>query len=417
MRRHGLIYGAVSALGAGALVWVLLPATQAVAQLDNNACEVLVAGQHYTAGEVCVTQTGTSTISVTFTTTTPWVMTSVHLAVATSLKGIPQANGNPIPGRFPYSYTTTGTFTTYTFTVGTLTPGGTYDIAAHAVVWNKTSEQTVTAVSSTTTQITGASTGSYSSATGAGSTSGTAALADQPTNYPQCTFTTTLGGTSVWNSGIGSTWSKAFTAAGANWIWNTAGTIPTGREITGQVVTFVQTVDVPGLPVSGTLDITADNAYRAYLNGTEVGQARVGTGFPTTLMAQPTGAAAPQTGTWGVASQGWQSVGSYAFTPTMGQNMLRVQAANEYMSGGTTYTGTWYPADHYLGWNGSTYTSAVYNDPTPNVTTNHCYNPGGAIFMATASYYSQTETAWGAGTPFPGRNWATYFTYTLEQVG
>ncbi len=412
MRRRSLIYGAVSALGAGALLWGLLPATQAVAQ-NSLGCTSLVAGQHDTAGTVCVTQTGSSTISVTFTTTTPWVMTSVHLAVATTLAKIPQAKGNPIPGKFPYSFTTTSSpFTTYTFTVSGLTSAGTYYVAAHAVVWNKESEQTVTAVSSATTEITAATTGDYTSATGPGSTSGTAALAAQPTSYPSCAFTTTLGASSVWNQGIGSAWSNAFTAAGANWIWNTGTMIPTGREITGQVVTFTQSLDVPGgLPVSGTLDITADNAYRAYLNGTVVGQARVGPGFPSTLMEAPTGT--PQTGTWGVASQGWQQVGSYSFTPVVGQNTLRVQAANEYMYGGTTYTGESYPADHYYGWTGSGYNLAVSPDPTPNVAGNYCPNPGGVIFMATASYYAQTETAWGAGSGFSGKNWATYFTFTL----
>ena len=412
MRRRSLMYGVVSALGAGALLWGLLPATQAVAQTPLG-CTTLMAGQHTPAGTVCVTQTSKTTITVTFTTTTPWVMTSVHLAVATTPATIPQANGNPIPGKFPYSYTTTGTFTTHTFTVSGLTAGEQYYVAAHAVVWNQTSEQTVTAVSSTTTQITAATDGGYTIPTGFGLTSGDAVPAAQPTSYPSCTFTTALGARSVWNTGIGSTWSDAFTAAGANWIWNTKGTmIPDGREITGQVVTFTQSLDVPGLPVGpATLSITADNAYRAYLNGTELGQARVGPGFPTTLMEAPTGT--PQTGTWGVASQGWQQVGTYHFTPVMGQNTLKVQAANEYMSGGTTYNGTSFKADHYYGWTGSGYNTTVIRDPTPNVTGNYCPNPGGVIFMATASYYAQSETAWGAGTGFPGKNWATYFTFTF----
>ena len=36
-----------------------------------------------------------------------WHLTDTHLAVATSLGGIPQKNGNPPPGQFPYNETMT----------------------------------------------------------------------------------------------------------------------------------------------------------------------------------------------------------------------------------------------------------------------------------------------------------------------
>lgn len=43
-------------------------------------------------------------------------------------------------------------------------------------------------------------------------------------------------------------------------------------------------------------------------------------------------------------------------------------------------------------------------------------NPTGLIFKVSASYYARGETAWGAGTDFDGKNWATYFTYTVQEV-
>ena len=42
-------------------------------------------------------------------------------------------------------------------------------------------------------------------------------------------------------------------------------------------------------------------------------------------------------------------------------------------------------------------------------------NPNGLIYKATVTYYPE-ETAWGAGLGFPGANWATYFTYNLQEV-
>jgi len=43
-------------------------------------------------------------------------------------------------------------------------------------------------------------------------------------------------------------------------------------------------------------------------------------------------------------------------------------------------------------------------------------NPAGLIYKAVIdySYIDKTETAWGAGTGFSGKNWATYFTYTVQ---
>ena len=64
-------------------------------------------------------------------------MSDAHVAVATTLAGIPQTKaGNPIPGRFPYSATFDPEVTSYTFVIpaGTFAASQTLFIAAHAMV-------------------------------------------------------------------------------------------------------------------------------------------------------------------------------------------------------------------------------------------------------------------------------------------
>ena len=407
-------------LGFVALLWALAPATQTAAGVTlGSGCVYLMAGQTMEAGTVCVSGPSGSSLTVTFQTTSSWAMTTVHLDVVGAPSDFPETNSNnPIPGKFPYAYSATYPFSSHTFTVDVSSlsiSGGTYYIAAHAVVWNTASEQSVVAVSNTETSIVGASTGPYKNTVPSGPDSGSAALAYQPKagTYPSCSDQGPgLGTAGLWNQGIGSAYTNIFEPDGAHWIWNYASIIPTAEQISGQIVDFQQTFDVAGTPVGpGTLDIAADNAYEASINGAKIGQARIGPGFPNTLMEDV--GSGPQKGSWGVASQGWQTVGSYPFTPSAGTNTLAVTAVNEYQSSGST---TGFPADYYLGWNGSGYTSTIYSDPTPFDTGNGCTNPGGVIFAASVPIYTQSETAWGGaggtgGTPFPGANWATYFIY------
>lgn len=67
--------------------------------------------------------------------TDDWYITETHLEVATSVAGIPQKNGNPIPGKFAYK-NTHNYVTSYTYKVSLnqYSSGQTLYIAAHAVV-------------------------------------------------------------------------------------------------------------------------------------------------------------------------------------------------------------------------------------------------------------------------------------------
>jgi hypothetical protein len=98
----------------------------------------LIAGQNTPVGIVSVQKDGDD-LKVTFTVDEPWCFTELHLAYAENKDGIPQKNGNPIPGKFAYKYKVPegACGNTYTFTI----PNRTCPlvIAAHAVVRDKNS--------------------------------------------------------------------------------------------------------------------------------------------------------------------------------------------------------------------------------------------------------------------------------------
>jgi len=62
----------------------------------------LLAGQTINVGNVTITNDG-SNLYVKLNVASPWVLVESHVAVAQTADGIPQKNGNPIPGQFAYS--------------------------------------------------------------------------------------------------------------------------------------------------------------------------------------------------------------------------------------------------------------------------------------------------------------------------
>ena len=120
------------AVGVAAVAW---PAGADDPCTYETQTEALIAGQNFYAGTVTVTTNG-SQVCVKFETTGGWQLTETHLAIATSLGGIPQTKGgNPQPGQFPYSATHTPAVTTFTYCVPFAVPSsGLLYIATHAVV-------------------------------------------------------------------------------------------------------------------------------------------------------------------------------------------------------------------------------------------------------------------------------------------
>jgi len=120
------------------LAFALLAAGTVPAQAQCGAAltTVLYAGQTLDAGTVTVSNDAAN-IYVRYQTNDPWVMSDAHLALATSLDGIPQTHsGNPKPGHFAYSAIFDPEVTDYTFVIprGSFLPGQVLYIAAHAIV-------------------------------------------------------------------------------------------------------------------------------------------------------------------------------------------------------------------------------------------------------------------------------------------
>jgi hypothetical protein len=94
----------------------------------------LYMGKTTPVGQVVVSNDA-SNLYVEYIASAGWAFTEVHLAVATSLSGIPQSNGNPPPGKFEYSAVFSVPATDKLFTIPLTWGAGTpLYVAAHAVV-------------------------------------------------------------------------------------------------------------------------------------------------------------------------------------------------------------------------------------------------------------------------------------------
>lgn len=132
---------------AFSVLCLMLCAVPSQASTCGNAkITTLFAGQTIDAGTVRVSNDATN-LYVEFTTANGWQLSETHLAIATSLAGIPQTkSGNPKVGNFPYkrTYSPTVTYDVYVFALDQLAVSLGLDrftcgvsnlvIAAHAVV-------------------------------------------------------------------------------------------------------------------------------------------------------------------------------------------------------------------------------------------------------------------------------------------
>jgi len=124
---------------------------------------------------------------------------------------------------------------------------------------------------------------------------------------------------------------------------------------------FQEQIEIPGYPVSGSIDVsaTSDNAEEFYFNGALIGSDGEVQGPFTD-------------------NHEWNTIINYGIDPEKGTNTLDFIVRNYGVAG------------------------------TPTT------NPTGLIYRAEIEYYDVEETAWGDGTEFPGKNWATYITYTIQ---
>lgn len=309
----------------------------------------LIAGQYDDVGDVKVWNDDTN-LYVQYVTTN-WKMTETHLHVATSLDGIPQKNGNPPPGQFDYKMDHDPPVAEYTYIIPlSWDPCTELYIAAHAVAWSETKTMWV-----------------YSDETESFSAYGGSACADTSTRYGTAVAAWQH---SLWESEVNPQFGYG------TWVWESYRVI---NPVCGDVVDFEKTFAIPGYPTGGTLWITADNGYEAYLNDTLVGSDGLSGDWRSSDLTESYVT---------TAMAAWSSVENYSLTGLIeGDNTFDFATANEYFN-----------TDDGHGAAG-----AVDS------------NPGGLIYEAEITYYEQEETAWGAGFDFPGKNWATYFNYHVQE--
>jgi hypothetical protein len=323
----------------------------------------LKAGKSLDVGDVLVWN-DEDNLYVKYVTTGSWYMSEVHLEVATNPSSIPQTNGNPIPGKFKYK--AEGLWTQeYLFTIPLSWDSGTeLDIAAHAVVVHTVSG-CIDLYSNATTMVT---TGNEQGAT-----------------YPKPAVEVT----GPWGDLGFSSYSK--------WIWETAEVV---NPIDGDIVEFSKDFTIKGLyfiSKTGSLKITADNGYEVQLNSKFVGRAQLAENFRTAAKLSndivwwyDTYPPDPKD-TGGAPTYGWSTPETWDISNmlTLGLNTLAITGVNEYCN-----------IDEFP------YTEGTVMN-----------NPAGLRYEAHICYtvVDRSETAWGFGCyQFPGKNWATYFTYTVQ---
>lgn len=355
-----------------ALVLVVAGLFIVAASARGDEVEVtLYAGQDIDVGTVTVSNDATN-LYVEYSTTGGWLLGETHLAVATSLSGIPQTKtGNPKVGKFDHQMEHDPPVTDYTYTISLADagydPGDALVIAAHAEVLQPESMTIVSGDGQTI--VTQRRSGN---AIGFTAVNAPAVHAWEPGPlYPNDgPDDSAWEANSLWDQNLSN---PSILATGADWIWES---YRVQDPIYGTVLALQRTFNI-GLPIAGNLLIACDNGYEVFLNGTSLGSDNVYGVWRTSALMQAN-----------VDVSGWQAVGSYSAQPHLqqGTNTLTIDVANEYYN----------PPD--------------YNNSVPGTISN---NPAGCIFALEISYYVE-ETAWGNGTGFPGANWATYFNYTVQ---
>jgi len=340
-------------------------------------------------------------------------LTGTHLDVELQLAAIPQKNGNPPPGQFPYSHTDACTTTdSYTVNINLGATDNGVVIAAHATVLgvgapifpatNYVSGSTMPAT------LTGRRTGNVSGFTAANTP---LVPAWEPTNNIDPSF---WDQTIVLDPSGNGAWLEN---NGADWMWESFRVLD---PIQGTVIQASAVITLP-VATTGTFRITCDNGYRVDLNGTTITTADgVTAGLNTQLSNDFAANIATNTNLKqaNVSGDGWQTVGAYSVNLLAGANTFTIYGVNEYMNTDDTHAG-------FAGFGPAFTVRAAGPDPVGTID----LNPAGCIFgLAANAVAAGEETAWGApigfsgattgsnslGGNFPGNNWATYFTYKVR---
>jgi hypothetical protein len=358
-----------------------------------------------------------ATLHITYNLTTG-CLNETHLQVALSTGGVPQKNGNPVPGQFDNSHTISQasciTTDSYTVVIDVGTDNAVV-IAAHAVVRGTSVSVPAADWVSGPTAGAGIITGNVVNrrpGTQVGFTAVNTPLvaAWEPNNNVDPSFWDQV--INLDPSGNGA----YLLNHGADWVWES---FRVQDPIQGTVIQADMTVTIPSA-TAGTFRITCDNGYALYVNGIKVAGGDGATAGFVTQLSDPF-AAALATNTnlkqVNVSGDGWQTVEAYNVNLNAGANVFTLYGVNEYMNTDDTHPG-------FAGF-GGVGIRAAGADPVGTID----LNPAGCIFgLHTNAVLSGEETAWGApngftgattgttelGGNFTGKNWATYFTYQVR---
>jgi hypothetical protein len=319
-----------------------------------------------------------------------WCMTESHLAVATSLAGIPQKNGNPPPGQFPYKANHNPCVTEYTYQVPITWPAGAeLFIAAHAVV-------KYVETSTSTPDLT------WQRGTEADPLVDPDVVAFYPGFGGQWTpaqgFTIALNPLQpVWDSGS---------------YWPPDPTVPTTVPAGVEFASWSYAYTTPdGLPNAGYSDLRRFQATFTVPRGCAVTDGMLRTpdfalGIPINDNIYVFVNGQDNLLFWG---------GTRANVLPDFEGMAGVQALRGGVVGARVpaVTDGWYIPGEL-----PEVTAFVAGANTIDIFTeeNERWGGMGKPVLDLGCEYTSYETAWGDGTDFPGRNWATYFNYTIEQV-
>lgn len=387
MKRARRIAAVVMAL---VLSFGLVPATaMAHTEGDPFVTDLIADGGEngFKVGEVQVWNDG-DTLSVKYVITDlDWCITETHLQVAAALEGIPQKKGNPPPGQFDYKEEhECVTDYTYVIDLNGWDPGTPLYIAAHAEV-QKCETEPLTLHPELTWQ--------RSSEIGVAVYPGYGA---QWTKEQGLAILLDLG-TLVWDGGKVGQYFTGYSARSdiswASWECTQPGTpsttgtdlrrfqatfdIPVGYSVTGGTLGSVNAGYEDVIPMNdniyifvneelifwgGTISIPQLDPTRAYFLGIERRDTE-----PQNKSAFP-------------ETDGWHMDGAIpAISSSLfvggATNVLDVFAEELWTGGGM----------HELG-----------------------------LTLQGEQTTCETETAWGAGEDFSGKNWATYFTYVVQPV-
>lgn len=306
-----------------------------------------------------------------------WLMSKLHVDVQTNCTAVPQKNGNPQPGHFKFQYV---------FNPGVLDSG-----------WQNTS---VAASAGVPLCIAAAADLVHPAASATGHWDYydfcvTSNISDTDVVTTSGTQDAVVPATDPWGSLDTDVNNIPGCTDVAAYLWDAAyvtGATPTylvGNEAdVGSMVKFTQSFSIIGTPTSATLKIAADNAFAYRFNAGAVTAKNLASGWEAQVasgnFAWPSVIIDPN-------PSGWSTVYSQDVLSQLkpGANILNVTGLN---ADWNTTDPTVNPACVIYKLCG---TSRLWVEDTP-------YIP------------ADSETGWGDGHKFPGKNWAMCMTYTPQ---